>query len=478
MSDGMSQLAAQVDFEMGRRDFKYFFEEICGKYDEKNPWILTKFHEEWFDLSENNSKTCIIASRDHGKSVFYRVYLLWKMAYNPGTEVLFFSHSQHQSIEHMAKMNELIETIPALQHLKPARGWAKQKFKFTNKSSISAMSVGKAVRGAHPQIVVLDDILSSEAQTQLKHISSWFYTALLPVLHHTAQLCIVGTPFSYTDLYSELKKLKSYAVREYPAINEQTGKPLFPERWSLDALNERRNDMTSIAFTREYLCKPIASDASLFPEEVLERVKDDSLALSYYPDTDQELNYYIGWDPAISANRKADYTCMMVIAMDENRHKRIVHTHHEKGMDFSSQIDKIIELNARFNPVIIELETNNFAMAFNQVLAEISDLPIKPFNMSRMKKEALIHTLQLHFEQGHLIIPYKDEAGTRRKMNTLLTELSTFTMLDNGRMESLGGHDDMVMALALSVQATKEYRDNIVILDAETWSNRLGWMDA
>ena len=168
----------------------------------------------------------------------------------------------------------------------------------------------------------------------------------------------------------------------------------------------------------------------------------------------------------------------MVIAMDENRHKRIVHTHHEKGMDFSSQIDKIIELNARFNPVIIELETNNFAMAFNQVLAEIGDLPIKPFNMSRMKKEALIHTLQLHFERGHLIIPYKDEGGTRRLMNTLLTELSTFTMLNNGRMESLGGHDDMVMALALSVQATKEYRDNIVILDADTWSSRLGWADA
>ena len=49
------------------------FEEVCGKYDEKNPWILTKFHQEWFDLSENNNKTCIIASRD-GKSVFYRVY--------------------------------------------------------------------------------------------------------------------------------------------------------------------------------------------------------------------------------------------------------------------------------------------------------------------------------------------------------------------------------------------------------------------
>ena len=146
-------------------------------------------------------------------------------------------------------------------------------------------------------------------------------------------------------------------------------------------------------------------------------------------------------------------------------------------MDFNSQIDKIIELNARFNPVIIELETNNFAMAFNQVLQEISDLPIKPFNMNRMKKEALIHTLQLHFEQNHLSIPYKEEGSTRRHMNTLLNELSLFTMLDNGRMESLGGHDDMVIALALSVQATKEYRENIVILDSNVWQSRLGVTD-
>jgi hypothetical protein len=471
VSNPLLDLTGKVDYEMGRRDFKYFFEDICG-------FQLAHFHKEWYEMSEGHNKTCVIASRDHGKSVFYRVYLLWKMAYNPGTEVLFFSHSQHQSIDHMAKMDELIMMTPALQHLKPKRGWAKQLFKMTNKSSIRAMSVGKAVRGAHPDIVVLDDILSSEAATQLKSVAQWFYTALLPVLHHTAQLCIVGTPFSFTDLYAELKGLKGYEVREYPAINERTGDPLWPERWNLDALNSRRNEMTSIAFTREYLCQPLSSEESLFPEEMIANAKDDSLSLSYYPDPDEHFNYYIGWDPAISANRKADYTCMMVIAMDENRHKRVIHTHHEKGMDFSSQIDKIIELNARFNPVIIELETNNFAVAFNQVLKEISDLPIKPFNMSRMKKEALIHTLQLHFEQGHLAIPFKDEGSTLRHMNNLITELSTFTMLENGRMESLGAHDDMVIALALSVQATKEYRDNIVILDADTWSKRLGWQSA
>jgi len=471
MTNAMVQLTSKVDYDMGKRDFRFFFEDICG-------YQLTGFHNEWFEGAESNNKVCIIASRDHGKSVFFRCYILWKMTYNPGTEVLFFSHSQHQSIDHMSKMDELIVTTPALAHLKPKRGWAKQLFRFTNKSSVRAMSVGKAVRGAHPDIVVLDDILSSEASTQLKAISTWFYTALLPVLHHTAQLCIVGTPFSFTDLYAELKKLDGYWVKEYPSISEQTGDPLWPERWSLEALNVRKGEMTSIAFTREYLCKPIASEASLFPEEMLDGAKDESLSLSYHPSPDEALNYYIGWDPAISPDRRADYTCMIVIAMDENRHKRIIHVHHEKGMDFNSQIDKIIELNARFNPIIIELETNNFAMAFNQVLREISDLPIKPFNMNRMKKEALIHSLQLHFEQKHLAIPFSNKGSTQRHMITLMTELSMFTMLDNGKMESLGAHDDMVIALALSVQATKEYRENIIILDAEVWQKRLGWTDA
>jgi len=95
-----------------------------------------------------------------------------------------------------------------------------------------------------------------------------------------------------------------------------------------------------------------------------------------------------------------------------------------------------------------------------------------------MKKEALIHSLQLHFEQKHLAIPFLDEGSTKRHMTALMSELSMFTMLDNGKMESLGAHDDMVIALALSVQATKEYRENIVILDGAVWQKRLGWSDA
>ena len=60
-------------------------------------------------------------------------------------------------------------------------------------------------------------------------------------------------------------------------------------------------------------------------------------------------------------------------------------------------------------------------------------------------------------------------------MDILINELSMFTMLPNGKMESLGKHDDTVIALALAVQATKEYKDSIVVLDGSEWTKRLGW---
>ena len=50
-------------------------------------------------------------------------------------------------------------------------------------------------------------------------------------------------------------------------------------------------------------------------------------------------------------------------------------------------------------------------------------------------------------------------------MDILINELSVFTMLPNGKMESLWKHDDTVIALALAVQATKEYKDSIAVLD-------------
>ena len=40
-------------------------------------------------------------------------------------------------------------------------------------------------------------------------------------------------------------------------LSMSKGEALWPERWDLESLDARRNDMPAIAFAREYLCEPM-----------------------------------------------------------------------------------------------------------------------------------------------------------------------------------------------------------------------------
>jgi hypothetical protein len=89
-----------------------------------------------------------------------------------------------------------------------------------------AKSVGGATRGFHPDVVLCDDILWGTTGTELQRAADWFYGVLLPVLHHTGRLMMVGTPFSYNDLYAELEQTrdihKSRPIRPFCPEGEAT----------------------------------------------------------------------------------------------------------------------------------------------------------------------------------------------------------------------------------------------------------------
>ena len=60
----MDDFLTEMDLKMSKGNFPYFFEKVLG-------YELADFHEEWLDLVNNTSRTVIICSRDHGKSVFF-----------------------------------------------------------------------------------------------------------------------------------------------------------------------------------------------------------------------------------------------------------------------------------------------------------------------------------------------------------------------------------------------------------------------
>lgn len=468
MADDVNQLILDMDTQMSKKSFEYFFTEILE-------FEFSYHHDCWLKGLNSNRYYCVKASRDHGKSVFFMSYALWLAAFTPNTHVMVFSHSLEQTLEHMRFIRNNIESSDILKGLKPqGKPWAKSYFEFTNGSRIMAKSVGGATRGFHPDVVVCDDILWGTTASELQRAADWFYTVLLPVLHHSGRLMMVGTPFSYNDLYAELESKDTFTVETYPAINAQ-GEALWPERWNLEALKQRENSMPAIKFAREYLCEPIHDMSSMFPMDLLEKARDPNLKLidkaEYEYDDNGEATgifgqHFIGYDPAISSDKNADYTAMTVMRMLPGEEtKQIIHSVHEKGLSSMAQKRTMVSLNNKFQPDLIELEGNNFQRMLEAEMREMAaDMPIKIFMTTRAKKESMFMSLLLAFEQGHIKTPFGDEKS-KEFTRTLETQLSRFGMQKNGRLESVGSHDDLAVSVALANWATKEFRGNIVLLD-------------
>ena len=88
--------------------------------------------------------------------------------------------------------------------------------------------------------------------TGIQKVTDWFYGDMIPTLHHTASLRVIGTPFSYTDIYQQLAENPAYTLRTYPCLNA-LNEPLWPNRWDYDALMARKAEVGSLMFTREYM---------------------------------------------------------------------------------------------------------------------------------------------------------------------------------------------------------------------------------
>ena len=469
MSDeSMDDFIIQMDKEMCRKSFEYFFVDILG-------FLFNGHHQSWKNGLEESQYYCVKASRDHGKSVFFMTYALWLAAFTPNKHIMIFSHSLEQTLEHMRFIKSNIDRTDCLRDLIPeGRPWAKSYFEFSNGSRIMAKSVGGATRGFHPDVVVCDDILWGTSGTELQRTADWFYGVLLPVLHHSSKLMMVGTPFSYNDLYAELEQKETFRVETFPAINSE-GVALWPERWNIEALEQRRLSMPAIQFSREYLCEPIHDVASMFPMDILEAARDNELTLIDRAETNYNEEgepdgvfgqHFIGHDPAISSDKNADFTAMTVMRQKPDEDfKEIVHVVHERGMSSMAQKRMMVMLNNKFNPELIELEGNNFQRMLEQEMREMAaDMPIRVFMTTRAKKESLFMSLLLAFEQGHIKLPYGDERS-RKYTHEVESQLNRFGMQKNGRLESVGVHDDLAMSLALANWASKEFKGTVVLLD-------------
>ena len=63
MEIGELNFAHQMDMELSRSSFPYFFQNVLDM-------MYPDYMAEWLETMENTDRTVIVCSRDHGKSVF------------------------------------------------------------------------------------------------------------------------------------------------------------------------------------------------------------------------------------------------------------------------------------------------------------------------------------------------------------------------------------------------------------------------
>ena len=442
----------QMDMELSKNSFPYFFQNVLG-------WEFANHQQEWLELMNDTQRTVIICSRGHGKSVFMHSWVVWNLVFQePPYQMLYISSNQKQTLVHMRDIDKMF-THPMLKKYKPAKGWAIGNITLTNGNQILERSVGSQIRGLHPQEIIIDDPLKEFSMTGIQKVTDWFYGDMIPTLHHTASLRVIGTPFSYTDIYQQLSENAAYTLRTYPCLNA-LNEPLWPTRWGYDSLMTRKAEVGSLMFTREYMCIPISTGTSLFNPEYLEAAKDKNFVLK--PMRREGYKYYVGIDPAISTD--GDYNVITVLEVDENDNKAVIYIDRSKNVEFRENIQKVKLIGKVFQPEAILFETNTFAKTFTQEIRNITDLNVHDFNTTRKKKEEIILSLQMNFENGKINLPYGNEES-RRVTGAMIEELSMFAITDKGKFEGIGAHDDMVMSLALANAATHTMSETFILLD-------------
>lgn len=461
--DALERVVRVPHIEMARNSLAYFARHFLFNHKESRPFEIAPHHAEWSDMIEESERLCILSPRDHGKTYFWSLaFPIWWLYFHKGDDIYIFSAAQEQASRIVGDIQNQIMENPKLQHLLPEeRGtWNKTATQFTT-GGIYARGIGVSVRGAHPKVIICDDLLTDAqgySKIERDRIKDYFLSAITNMVVPGGKLVVVGTPFHQDDLYSELKKKANYLYKDFPAIYEgANGKPtaLWPRRYSLDYLKGRKEEIGNIRFSREFLCKPISDESSLFPYALISGCFDEVFEM---PKTYQGGNkVFVGCDLAWSAQAGADYTCFITIMKDAVGNVWVLDIFREKGLSFQAQIDALRSINARYRPAMILVESNAFQHVLSNEIIRQYDMPVKPFQTGKNKNslETGVPAIRLLFENKKMHIPRGNEESIRAT-NIFIEELMAFGW-SQGKLQGVGAHDDTVMAFWIAMEATKNF---------------------
>lgn len=437
---------------------------------------LNNHHIEWGDLVMHHPKLCVEAARNNGKSYYFsNAYIVWQLyryrrpktmqfSMRPTTSSsnrgFLFSFSLQQAVDLIEILKGTIENNDILaERLMPSNtkegAWASTNITCRNGARLTGKGFGSSVRGAHPYFIVVDDGLKDNviySSLQRQKSIDYFHSVIMNMIIPGGQTIVVGTPFHAQDLYGDLKTKKGWFVIEYPAIFPD-GRILWPSRFSYQNLMEMRVTQGNIIFSRENLCRPIVSDASIFSLDVLRQslIRMDNYCLVRNRDDFPKKfdKVVVGADFAISSAVGADFYCYTVFGVGEDGGMWLLWIEIGKGKKYDEQLQILRGINARFRPDVMVFESNVFQQIFTDTGQDYG-MPVVSHSTGVEKNDLAKGwcALAIMFERGLFHIPTGDDFSVRMK-EMIFDQLGSVAFTDQG-LQSVGSHDDICSSMWLA----------------------------
>jgi len=269
--------------------------------------------------------------------------------------------------------------------------------------NLEAIGIGTEVTGRKYHIFKNDDIVTEKSVTNEEQLKqSRDYLELHKSLFVNPSVRVedyCGTKYHFADAYSALEENSEVETLKVPLL--KNGKCVLPEMFSEEGIKGLKED--AYIFNCQYQLNP----------EDPKKVKFTKGMIQTYTSIPQGLNYYLLVDPADSEEKRACYTAMKVIGIDNEENWYWTDGLFDK-IDDRERIDEAIRLALKWNAFEVLWESISFgrtdARNFERRRREVSGLKhcqVREIKASRTSKDDRILGLNDRYSRHKIFWPPK-----------------------------------------------------------------------
>ncbi len=461
------------EFKKCGMDPVYFIETYAKIQDRSKGLVPFKLHPFQRDAIHDFLKydnIIALKSRQIGFSTLVGAYCAWILFTKGEKNIITVATQQAVAYAIAEKALVVLTNLPDwLQEINPIKKSNKDKIEMTRGSAIKAFPTkSKRARSEAASLLIIDEAAHVEGLGG----DDGLWTAIRPILTTSRGKCIaLSTPNGAQGWFYETYSAAESGDNNFHPIKLDW--KVYPGRDQAWYEKERREMPSKTQFAQEYECSFLASGATFFDVELIERIakgiKEPKLkammdnGLWVWEENKENERYFICAD--VASGGGTDYSTAHVISSDgtivaeykgKQRERDFANILEQIGRTYN-YADIVVEQNASGPAVSDQLENLEYPNLIYTKKEGNSVRICEKYESEQnpnVKKGVITDSTSRPLMLANLNILLTD--GTIKiKSKRLLDELRTFIVHNNKPQAKKGANDDLIMALAIGTFVRK-----------------------